>query len=241
MIKRRSLKLGQVSVPFVAVLVTLFSLWVLGTLNSHAKSNVPTQERARTVMIRGPQSNSTQRQQQPEPEPETTQPEIMLVNLDAPPPEKMMLEPLKLDLALPSPTMVSIQVAIQQPAPDSSPVSRPSQPPSSQRPTPQPEPSVQKASQVDHPPSELRQNPAPPYPARKLQQGVEGAVKLRLVINESGQVEDVEVLSGDQDFRRAVMSVVWKWRFTPARHGGRPVKVSALKEFSFTIRRSSQG
>lgn len=238
--KRRSLKTGKASAPFAAVLVTLFSLWVLGALNSHAKSNVPIQDHVRTVMIRGPQSNSMQRQeQQAGPEPETPQPEMMKVTLDAPPPEIVMPEPLKLDLALPSPTVVLVQAAVQQPEPDPAPVSRPNPPPSPPQPTSQAEASVQKANQVDHPPRESRQNPAPPYPARKLQQGVEGTVKLRLVIDESGRVEDVEVLSGDEDFRRAVMSVVWKWRFTPARHRGRPVKVWALKEVSFTIRRSS--
>ena len=82
----------------------------------------------------------------------------------------------------------------------------------------------------------MAQNPAPNYPERERQLGIEGSVTLKLLIDEAGRVEDVEVVRGTASFRDAVMAVVYRWRFSPAVHEGRAVKVWGLKEVYFRVR-----
>jgi len=60
---------------------------------------------------------------------------------------------------------------------------------------------------------------------------------VRLLIDERGRVEDVQVLrvEGHPSFREAVLDVVHKWTFRPARHRGRPVKVWGIKRIRFEL------
>lgn len=72
------------------------------------------------------------------------------------------------------------------------------------------------------------------YPAVSLEEGVQGTVMLRFVVNENGSVGDVQILKGldtycDKEAKRVVQSLP---RFTPGRQQGKPVKVW----FQFPIR-----
>jgi protein TonB len=93
---------------------------------------------------------------------------------------------------------------------------------------------IASADRVDQPPREPAGNAKPRYPGRERELGVEGTVVLRILIDERGRVADVEVVSGPETFRRAVLDVVRTWRFEPARHQGRVVKVWGVKEVVFT-------
>ncbi len=96
-----------------------------------------------------------------------------------------------------------------------------------------------RSSGIDGPPKELviRQ---PDYPVSALRRGLEGSVTLRLLINEKGEVEAVEVVRthGSTCFRRAVLKVAKKWRFTAPRHRGRPVRAWAVKTTHFELQNS---
>ncbi len=95
------------------------------------------------------------------------------------------------------------------------------------------------SSEIDQPPKELVIK-RPDYPASALRRGLEGSVTLALLINEKGEVEAVEVVrtNGYASFRRAVLKVAKKWRFTAPRHRGRPVKAWAVKTTHFLLQDS---
>lgn len=72
------------------------------------------------------------------------------------------------------------------------------------------------------------------YPRVSLEEGVQGTVMLRFVVNENGSVGDVQILKSldtycDREAKRVVQSLP---RFTPGRQQGKPVKVW----FQFPIR-----
>ncbi len=72
------------------------------------------------------------------------------------------------------------------------------------------------------------------YPAVSLEEGVQGTVMLRFVVNETGSVGEVQILKSldtycDREAKRVVQSLP---RFTPGRQQGKPVKVW----FQFPIR-----
>ena len=65
------------------------------------------------------------------------------------------------------------------------------------------------------------------YPAVSLEEGVQGTVMLRFVVNENGSVGEVQILKSldpycDKEAKRVVQSLP---RFTPGRQQGKPVKV----------------
>jgi len=95
---------------------------------------------------------------------------------------------------------------------------------------------VPAADAVDTPPREII-NPPPRYPRIARARGLEGQVTVKLLIAEDGTVETVEVVSvqGYTGFRRAVLDSVARWRFSPAKHRGRPVKVWGVKTIRFRL------
>ena len=91
--------------------------------------------------------------------------------------------------------------------------------------------SVAPASQIDdtRPAAVLKiarplykQNTSPPYPPKARRMGYEGIVMLKVLINESGRVNNLEVLksSGYDILDRAALSTVKEWRFEPGTEGG---------------------
>lgn len=75
------------------------------------------------------------------------------------------------------------------------------------------------------------------YPAVSLEEGVQGKVLLRFVVNENGSVGDVQILKSldtycDREAKRVVSMLP---RFTPGRQQGRPVKVWFQLPITFAI------
>lgn len=68
-------------------------------------------------------------------------------------------------------------------------------------------------------------NPPPPYPPLAQQRGWEGEVLLRVVVGKDGLVRQVvpDRTSGHSLLDAAALKAVRRWRFQPARRGGRPV------------------
>jgi len=146
------------------------------------------------------------------------EPEIMTVDLDLSTPQPIVLEPIEVDLSVADMSEHTVPVVAVLPAPRAA--------PNGGDPDDSPHrASPHSASRVDEPPRELANIP-PQYPQAALRRGIEGEVMVRLLIDERGKVEDVQVLrvEGHSSFREAVLDVVHKWTFRPARHGGRPVK-----------------
>lgn len=76
------------------------------------------------------------------------------------------------------------------------------------------------------PASPLPGNPRVPYPPEASGRRIEGIVKYRAMIDESGAVLKVEILQvpkRDVGFEEAVRSTVKGWKFDPALHEGAPI------------------
>lgn len=97
---------------------------------------------------------------------------------------------------------------------------------------------VLEADGVDRGPRETL-NPQPVYPRSLLRRGVEGEVRFRLLIDERGRVEQIDILddAGQASFADAVREAASRWLFEPAQHQGRTVKVWATKTIRFQIQR----
>ena len=68
--------------------------------------------------------------------------------------------------------------------------------------------------------------PKPEYPDSARSAGKEGRVLLRVLVDAQGKTKTVEVnlSSGSGALDRAAVDAIWRWRFSPARHGDRRVE-----------------
>lgn len=78
--------------------------------------------------------------------------------------------------------------------------------------------------------------PAPNYPMAARQMRREGDVEMRLLIDASGEVAAVEVLTGGRtDFASSAERAVRKWKYRPAMKDGVPVQVKIVEKVSFKL------
>tara|TARA_B100000941_G_C28490116_1_gene547394 strand:+ start:160 stop:951 length:792 start_codon:yes stop_codon:yes gene_type:complete len=218
-----------------ALLINALIIWMLCSLNGMKMPAMQQQQQPITVMLNQHNPPRPQEQQQ-EPQPEV-KPQILTVNLQMPDPTPPtpQLQTLDLNLAMPnmSPVMVSVMTpptpAVVKPVTRVTPKPKPAPTPAT--------PQTMNSDQVDTPPRELASNPTPVYPDREKQRGRTGEVTVKLLINELGRVEDVQLVSntGSQRFVQSVMQVIRQFRFTPAKHHGQQVKVWGIKTIRFEI------
>jgi len=83
------------------------------------------------------------------------------------------------------------------------------------------------------PPSELK----PPYPADKLLNEEEGAIRVRLTIDENGRVTAVDPVGrADPEFLDAARRhLIAHWRFKPASEGGHAVASTTVVTLQFQL------
>ena len=95
---------------------------------------------------------------------------------------------------------------------------------------------VMTAATVDEPPRAVARTGAA-YPARARARGVEGSVRLSLLVNVNGTVEDVVVLEGTPVgvFEEAAKAAIRQWRFEPGQYEGRPVPVRVEQLLRFEL------
>ncbi|MCB1154602.1 energy transducer TonB [bacterium] len=89
---------------------------------------------------------------------------------------------------------------------------------------------------VDDPPT-VRSRPAAVYPSRARAKGITGSVTLSLLIDETGQVERVQILEASPPgiFDEAAREAVQNWRFDPASYKGKHVKVWVRQTVHFKL------
>ena len=89
------------------------------------------------------------------------------------------------------------------------------------------------ASQGTFTPDQLDALPAtevripPVYPPAARRRGVEGWVKVKFLVDEQGEVEEIQVLKAEPPgyFERSVRRCVSQWRFSPPKFQGMPASV----------------
>jgi protein TonB len=91
-------------------------------------------------------------------------------------------------------------------------------------------------SSVDTPPRVIRRSPIV-YPELARKQGVSGFVRMNVLIDESGRVEDVKVVESQPEeiFDLKADSTIRQWRFEPATYNGKKVKVWATQKIVFKL------
>ena len=81
-------------------------------------------------------------------------------------------------------------------------------------------------------------HPAPRYPRQALRAGAEGTVVLRVLVDEQGQPQSVEIerSSGHRELDRSAREhVLARWRFHPAQRQGRAIRAYALVPIDFNL------
>ncbi len=73
----------------------------------------------------------------------------------------------------------------------------------------------------------------PPYPPIARQTRTQGMVQVQIGISETGEVTDVNLLSGHPLLREAAMKAARQWLFKPTELNGRPVRAIGLITFNF--------
>ena len=92
------------------------------------------------------------------------------------------------------------------------------------------------AGDLDTPLTAVSRMP-PVYPMSAKRRNIEGWVKVRFVVDEKGDVEDVTIVDEKPDgvFDGAVIDCVSNWRFTPGTVGGVPVRTVAETTIRFEL------
>ena len=81
-------------------------------------------------------------------------------------------------------------------------------------------------AELDRAPQE-KSTPMPAYPQSARRAGIEGWVETKLLLDEKGEVEEVQIVKweGHTAFVEAVRTSLARWRFTPAVREGRAVRI----------------
>ncbi len=81
----------------------------------------------------------------------------------------------------------------------------------------------------------------PEYPMRASEDNVEGFVTLRFIVNETGSVEDPEVIRSEPPgvFDKAALRAVKRWKFQPLIRNGKPVRVYGVNTIAFKVQEES--
>ncbi|WP_341326913.1 energy transducer TonB [Methylotuvimicrobium sp. KM2] len=79
----------------------------------------------------------------------------------------------------------------------------------------------------------------PRYPRRARERGIEGWVRLEIVVKPNGTVGDARVIdaSPKRIFDQAALEAIRRWRFKPTHKGGRAVEQRVVQEISFRLDR----
>lgn len=78
---------------------------------------------------------------------------------------------------------------------------------------------------------------APSYPSRAARLGIEGWVKMEVLINSKGEVDSVKILESrpSKIFNRAAIKAIKRWRFRPKIVAGKAVSRTAEQQINFKL------
>lgn len=75
----------------------------------------------------------------------------------------------------------------------------------------------------------------PVYPAAARSMRMTGLVKVEVVVNEKGEVSEVQSTSGPSILQGAAETAIRKWKFKPFVRDGQPVKATGYVNFNFAL------
>jgi TonB family protein len=75
----------------------------------------------------------------------------------------------------------------------------------------------------------------PVYPPVARQAGIQGTVVLQVIINKSGDVENIQLFSGHPMLAQGAIDAVKQWKYRPYLLNGEPVEVETRVTVNFTL------
>ena len=78
-------------------------------------------------------------------------------------------------------------------------------------------------------------NQQPAYSASAKRKEIEGVVVVAFDVLENGTVANVTITNGPEELRENVLKAVKTWRFSPAKRGGKPVRLHLIKSIRFRL------
>ena len=76
---------------------------------------------------------------------------------------------------------------------------------------------------------------APIYPVQARSKGIQGTVRLHVVITTTGSVTQVQVVAGDSALLRSTIEAVRQWIYEPTLIDGQPVEVDTVIEVNYSL------
>lgn len=77
--------------------------------------------------------------------------------------------------------------------------------------------------------------PDPEYNPIARQMRVAGEVEVEIRIGDTGDVDDVKVMSGNAMLSPSVVKAVKGWKFKPFEQGGKPATAVTMMKFNFKL------
>jgi protein TonB len=78
----------------------------------------------------------------------------------------------------------------------------------------------------------------PEYPGAAGRKGIAGTVRVLILIDERGDVEEAEIIESIPELDDAALGCVRDWKFEPARKGGQPTPAYVVAPIAFTVTES---
>ena len=75
----------------------------------------------------------------------------------------------------------------------------------------------------------------PAYPLAAKAKGLEGTVTLKAIIDETGAIQNLKIVSGPKELRQAAINAVAQWKYHPYMHNGKPTPVDTTIIVNFTL------
>lgn len=89
--------------------------------------------------------------------------------------------------------------------------------------------------EIVEPPVPSPSNPIPHYPLEARQEGIQGKVVIRVLVDEYGYTTQHRVIQSHESFDTEVLKVIGQWRFTPAKRGGQALEKWVDIPFNFVL------
>ena len=85
--------------------------------------------------------------------------------------------------------------------------------------------------------SKLVRRVEPVYPEQALREGIQGTVRLTIVINEEGFVYELRAMEGNNPIlEAAAIDAVKQWQYSPTLLNGMPVPAQAMVTVVFNLK-----
>jgi len=81
----------------------------------------------------------------------------------------------------------------------------------------------------------LTSQPKPEYPPLAKVARIQGTVRMEIVVNKDGGVQDIKVITGHPLLVKAAVEAVSRWRYQPTLLQGQPVEVLTEVEQRFSL------